>query len=341
MKRTIILTALLLSGVVVMFTACKKDAAKPVEVKQEIASTKVENGRLVFQTIKEYYDHIESVDPKTAAKPGFHSLREALNASYKHKDSDPGLSPVLADLDKFEFPTGFLATLNDKGEVKIGDEIIWYHDGKKYWIPASEEANLETIKKSPAQIKKSSPYLTVKVNTDNARTALGNTGLNAAQQHEFTPYNAITGAPMVGLANGNPHVRKYVHEIYAKIDDYGYDGGAKIWRAHVILRLKMEWRGCCDWNANASEERSESISITGQCELPGMSRFSQYISGPTFTKNESNPSTRENLDFPLVTAEVVGNVPSTWYVDMSGTITSNFVGSSPSSGLWNNSGVLW
>lgn len=335
MRRTIILTALLLSGIVVMFNACKKDAGQPAIDKQETGSPKVENGRLVFQTANDYYNYIETVNPATSVKIEFRSLRDALNASYKQKDSDPGLSPTLADLDKFGFPTGFLATLNEKGEVKIGDQIIWYHGGKKYWIPASEEANLETIKQSPAQIKKSHPYLSVKLNNETARVDLGNTGLDARNQYQFFPLNEFTGQPMVGSD------RKYVHEIYAKYDFYDAEDGVNIYRAHVILRLKMEWRGCCDWNANASEERSESVAVSGTATLPGMSRWSRYITGPNFNITDNRPSTRENIDVTLVTAEVVGNVPPTWSVEVNGTITSNFIGSSPASGRWINTGGLW
>jgi hypothetical protein len=72
--------------------------------------------------------------------------------------------------------------------------------------------------------------------------------------------------------------------------------GIQLYRAYVILRLKMEWRGCCDWNPNASEERSESYAVSGICTLPGMSRLSTYIQGPTFKITDSRPSTRENID---------------------------------------------
>jgi hypothetical protein len=335
MRKTIILTALLLSGIVMTFNACKKGSEQPAIEQQENGTPKVENGRLAFKSNDDYYNYIESVNSTTTAKTGFRSLREALNASYKHKDSDPGLSPTLADLDKFGFPAGYLATLNEKGEVKIGDQVIWYHDGKKYYIPASEEANLETIKQSPAQIQNAHPYITIKLANENARADLGNTGLDARNQWPFTPLSEINGQPLVGSQ------RKYVHEIYAKYDYSGNEGGVNIYRASVILRLKMEWRGCCDWNANASEERSENVAVSGTAALPGMSRWSSYISGPTFNVTLDRPSTRENIDITLVTAEVVGTVPPTWNVDMTGTITSNFIGSTPASGRWVNSGNLW
>lgn len=337
MKRTLVLTALLLAGFAVTFNACKKNGEQAAIEKQTDGSVKVENGRLAFNSNKDYYKYVETVKTEAAAKTGFTSLFTALQASYRKTDSDPGLSATLADLDKFDFPAGFLATLNEKGEVKIGDEIIWYHDGNKYWIPASEEANLETLKKDPARIKKFAKYGTIAVGHPNAHVDLGNTSLDARNQHEFFPISAISGTGMVGSN------RKYVHEIYGKVDPYTDPTlpGIQLYHASVILRLKMEWRGCCDWNPNASEERSESWAVSGTCTLPGMSRLSYYSQGPSFNITDSRPSTRENVDVTLVVAEVVGALPSTWSIDITGTITSTFIGATDATGKWVNSGTLW
>jgi hypothetical protein len=337
MKRTLVLTALLLAGFAVTFNACKKSGDQASTEKQTNGSVTVENGRLAFKTNKDYYHYIETVKTETSATASFHSLYAALKASYKKTDSDAGLSTTLADLDHFGFPSGFLATLNENGEVKIGDEIIWYHNGNKYWIPASEEANLATLKQNPAQIKKFAAYTTTLFNSENARVNLGNTGLNAGNQYEFFPISALNGQGMVGSN------RKYVHEIYGKVDPYTDPTlpGIQLYRAHVILRLKMEWRGCCDWNPNASEERSESVAVSGDATLPGMSRLSSYIQGPNFNITDSRPSTHENIDVTLVIADVVGALPSTWSVAVNGTITSNFIGSTPASGQWINTGGLW
>ena len=137
--------------------------------------------------------------------------------------------------------------------------------------------------------------------------------------------------------------RKYVHEIYGKYDPYTDPTlpGIQLYHAYAILRLKMEWQGCCDWNPNASEERSETVAVSGTCSLDGMSRLSRYLQGPNFTINESWPSTRVNIEETLAIADVVGALPSTWYVDMNGTITSYFVGSTEVSGQWINTGALW
>lgn len=338
MKRTPIVTSLLLAGLLLTFNACKKgaDAVTPgTSETKGVNGVTIENGRLAFASHKEYYNFIETVKPGTSDNAGFHSLYTALNKGYKKKDSDPGLSATLADLDKFGFPEGFLATLNEKGEVKIGNEIIWYHNGDKYFIPTSEEADLETIKQKPELIKNVHPYVTKSVESKNGRVDLGNQGLDARNQYVFFPLSAINGQGMVGSN------RKFVHEIYGKYDYMGKDGGVDIWHASVLLRLKMEWRGCCDWNPNASEERSESVAVTGSVALPGMSRFSSWIVGPSINANFSTNSTRENIDITLATAEVVGSVPPTWSVEVNGTITSYFNGATDASGKWVNTGALW
>jgi hypothetical protein len=340
MKRTTIVTSLLLAGVLLTFNACKKGAdpvAPGTPGNKEVGSVRVENGRLAFNTNKDYYKYIETVQSGTADKAGFRSLHTALNAAYKKKDSDAGLSATLKDLDQFEFPEGFLATLNEKGEVKIGNEIIWYHNGNKYFIPAAEEANLETVKQSPDQIKKFLPYLTS--TPRNARQYINVTSLDARNQHEFFPLD-VNGNGLVGSS------RKYVHEIYGKFDPYTDPSlpGVALHKAYFILRLKMEWRGCCDWNPNASEPRTEALAISGFAKLPGMGRLSSYDLGPNFTVNETRSSVRENIEYTLVIADVVGGFAggnNNWDCEVNGTITSSFNGATDASGQWINTGALW
>ena len=215
MKRTTIVASLLLASVLLTFNACKKGGAPETPgtpENREFGAVTVEDGRLAFNSHKDYYKYIETVNPGTADKAGFRSLHTALYAGYKKNDSDAGLSATLKDLDQFGFPEGFLAALNEKGEVKIGDEIIWYHNGNKYFIPAGDAANLETLKQSPDQIKKFLPYLTS--TPRNARQYITVTSLDARNQHEFFPKD-VSG---IGLVGSN---RKYVHEIYGKYEDFG------------------------------------------------------------------------------------------------------------------------
>ncbi|OQP61885.1 hypothetical protein A3860_30950 [Niastella vici] len=339
MKRTPIVTSLLLAGLLLTFNACKKgaDAVTASTSKSKgVNGVTIENGRLAFTSHKEYYKFIETVKPGTADDAGFHSLYTALNAGYKKKDSDPGLSSTLKDLDQFGFPEGFLATLNEKGEVKIGDEIIWYHDGDKYFIPASEEANLDLVKQNPVGIKKMAFGTST---PNNARPYITVTGLDARNQHEFFPLDANGN----GLVGSN---RKYVHEIYGRFDPYTDPSlpGIDLHHAYIMLRLKMEWRGCCDWNPNASEPRTETVAVSGSATLPGKSRLSSYLQGPTFTINDTRSNLRENLEYTLVIADIVGgftNGNNVWDVDMTGTITSYFEGSTNASGQWINTGALW
>jgi hypothetical protein len=337
MKKTPIVTSLLLAGMLMTFNACKKNGVTetPAAEKKEVGAVTVENGRLAFTTNEDYYKYIDAVKPETSGKEGFRSLYTALKEGYKKTDSDPALSATLADLDQFEFPSGFLATLNEKGEVKIGNEIIWYHQGKKYWIPAGDEANLESVKQNPERIKKS--FAVVTSTLKNARTNLDIRGLDARHQKEWLPISVVTGQPMVGSA------RKMVHEIYGRFDPYTDPTlpGVPLYNAYLILRMKMEWRGCCDWNPNASEERTVTINVNGFANLPGMSRFSTYTLGPNFNVSHSRV-TRENVDVTLASVNGLGGLTNNnWDVEISGSIVSQFNGDLPQNAFNNVGYPLW
>lgn len=342
MKRTPIVTSLLFVGLLLTFSACKKgaDAVTPgTSETKGVNGVTIENGRMAFNSHKEYYQFIETVKPGTSDNAGFHSLYTALNAGYKKKDSDAGLSGTLADLDKFDFPEGFLATLNEKGEVKIGDEIIWYHNGNKYFIPASEEANIDQVKQSPDHIKKFFPFVTsLPTMPKNARYPLGLTALDAKNQWPITP-KGPNGNDLVGSR------RKFVHEVYGKFDPYSDPTipGVPLHKAYLILRLKMEWEGAHGWNPNANEGRSENLSVSGFCKLPNISRLSRYDQGPNFNVSDSRSSTTSNLEYTLVIVDVVGAFTgsSDWDLEINGNITSYFLGATIDSGQWVDGGALW
>ena len=123
-----------------------------------------------------------------------------------------------------------------------------------------------------------------------------------------------------------------------------YGIGIALHKAYFILRLKMEWRGSGGWNANASEPRNETVSISGFAKLTGMSRLSRYDLGPNFTLNDTRSSVRENVEYTLVIADVVGgftNGNNRWDCEINGTLTSYFVGATAASGQWINTGALW
>lgn len=338
MKRSTTLAAVLAAGLLFTFTACKKEAATTEQVAPETSNTvAVQNGRLAFKSTEEFYKYIDAATTDTKAA-NFKSLYAALREA-QAPGKEPNLSATLQDLDKFNFPTSFLATLNENGEVKVGDEIIWYHDGVKYFIPASSEANLAAIKQNPKAIEKNIPSFTKQVGVDhsqaNGRSTLDIKGLDAKHQWPFFPRNGG-----VGLVGSD---RKYVHEIYGSFDGY-YDAlpGIKGYKAYLILRLKMEWKGSKGWNANASEERTENISVTGDATLPGISNgLGQYTLGPTFNVNESRV-TRENWDKTLVAYTGYGTLTNNnWSLEIRGTITSTFSGADDS-GRWANIGdPLW
>jgi hypothetical protein len=74
-----------------------------------------------------------------------------------------------------------------------------------------------------------------------------------------------------------------VDEIYGFFDGY-YDAapGIKGYKAYLILRVKLEWKGSGDWEP-AGEERSITVNVSGFGNLLGTNPnpfFTRYILGP-------------------------------------------------------------
>lgn len=330
MKKHNIAGLSLLTSLFLTFTACKKDAVPtaPVPDVQE-NSVSVENGRLAFKTADDFYKYIDAVKPEASGKAGFHSLYAAFNEAYGKPGIEPRLSPTLSDLTKFKFPASFLATLNEKGEVKIGDEIIWYHNGAKYFIPSGKANEIESLKRTPEAIEKSLPVASAKLN---ARTTLGIDALDARHQREFWQVSSQWGEGW----------RKFVHEIDTYRDPYYQPfPGITGFNAYVYLRIKMEWKGCCDWNP-AGETRDVQINISGSATIQGTtSPYGSYTTGPTFNHNIST-TTSQNYEVLLAKYVGLGTVDSgSWQVDVNGSIYQYVQQDSPAN-AWTNSGIpLW
>lgn len=75
-----------------------------------------------------------------------------------------------------------------------------------------------------------------------------------------------------------------------------------------------------------------------------MGRLSRYDLVPNFNLNDTRSNLRENLEYTLVIADVVGgfaNGNNRWDCEMNGSITSYFIGATAASGQWINTGALW
>jgi hypothetical protein len=156
----------------------------------ESDDVKVENGRLVFRDIDHFF--------KTVGKINKMNNQELMSweKSYKFKslshrmdlahERDSELSAE--ELDYSKFPLGYLMILNDAGEVRIGDKLVRYNNGVKYYAASEEE--LESVKSNPATAREKGEYRIERKELDQKGSADQRINLNigsidARYQKEF------------------------------------------------------------------------------------------------------------------------------------------------------------
>lgn len=325
------------------FFACKKDISNQ---NSTISSqTKEENGRLVFDSHESFYAFAKDLDEgKAYVNSSFSSLQKAFDKAAQLED-ESAVSNELKDLESFNFPPSFAKILNSKGEVKIGNEVIWYHSGKKYFIPVSSEAQIKNIKLTPGNIAKVAnagsnvtpvKLKNVSLEAVSNRVYLDENDLDARHQREFN---------QVYPANGGP--RKYVHEVVAFSDGYWINtpnGSIYNWFAQINLRIKMEWKTSKGKWRPAGETRDVSVNIQSNAILKDAG-VGGYAYGPSIS---ANYSTQTNSDYYVGLARYNGSgtPPSSqyWQLDLWGTIYQHVVGDNASN-AWYNTGTstspLW
>jgi len=333
---------LIIVSLTLFFFSCKKDITNSNSPNTQHA--KELNGRLTFDSYENFYAFIDDLDKgEKDISTDFPSLWQITNESVKLEDESE-VSDEIQDLLKFDFPSSYLKVLNGKGEVKIGDEIIWYHGGKKYFIPASDEYKIDKIKLSPETIVKScrAGADVIQVNIKNSSVNLNTSdryyfpfggALSAIHQHEFN---------QVYPPNGGP--RKYVHEVITFFDGYWVGPSVYIWTTVISLRIKMEWKGSSGSWKPAGETRDVSVSLNGNAAVsnPGQGG---YEIGPVIL---TSSSLQVNSDYyvPLAKFNGSGTLPgsTSWALDLWGTIYQHVVGDITAN-EWYNTGTstspLW
>lgn len=322
------------------FFSCKKDISNQNPTTSN--SAKEENGRLVFDSHESFYAFVDDLDNgKAEVNSSFSSLQKAFDKASQSEDEST-VSPEIKDLQSFNFPPSFTRILNKKGEVKIDNDIIWYHSGKKYFIPVSDESELERRKLNPENISKVSNAgskiapLTLKnisLKDVSNRTYLPTNGaLDARHQHEFNQVYPPTGGP-----------RKYVHEIITYGEGYWLPNNVYIWFTQINLRIKMEWKNSNGKWRPAGETRDLTVNISGNATLRNAGTGG-YEFGPTISHNNS---TQVNSDYYVGLAKYNGSgIPPAqdWQLDLWGTIYQHVVGDLTSN-AWYNTGTstspLW
>lgn len=208
----------------------------------------VENDRLVFKDLNVFNSTISDLNAKNyeaitkwREQFRFHSLSQLLESV---EDSENELP---SDTEEYSrFPLSHLHVLNSKGEVKIGEDIIWYSNGAKY--AAKNEAELINIKSNPgASLKKGTYTISTPVVTDDAgdqmRLQLGHgKGYSGTHGYVFNfSYN-----------NG---VKRYLHEIISFNEDLELADGGLYYRTTLYFRFRLQYRSSGKWYAEKKDTR--------------------------------------------------------------------------------------
>ncbi|MEX6688913.1 hypothetical protein QTN47_15500 [Danxiaibacter flavus] len=239
MKRIFLLSLL---AAFTSFSCSKKATAPANEISsQERDAPQLINGRLVFSDERAFYEYVEARMSKSADELAAAGDTSGFKSLYlrSQSDDDVEISEEIEDLKQFNFPLPFLFVINQDGEVQIGDYIVWYSRGKKYFISKQSESMLSKLKENPDLIKDCVPAgssLVQKKSSDNERTSFSlSNALDARHQKTFFQIN-YQGRTM----NGD---RKYVHEIITYYEGNYPAGPAIVWRSYIYLRIKLEWKG--------------------------------------------------------------------------------------------------
>jgi len=240
--------------------SCRKDVNSTNS--ENIPELQVQNNRMVFRDLATLDHKIAEFDKNGMQAsmefkkqfPGFKNLGELLeNAAENH------------ELRKFGFPHYMLSILNESGEFQVGDTIVAYLKGYKYYIPGNDEAILNRIRTDGSfaesyslRAKAGVMPVTLRSTSQEAVSSVNlglSSGVDARHQLQFWAQ-----APAAGW-------RKYVHEIQSYYDNWVNGAGCNgyVWRSRLYLRMKLEWKGS-DWQP-AGETRNINYSVGGAVNL--------------------------------------------------------------------------
>jgi hypothetical protein len=336
-----------------LFSSCKKDSFT-----QDTGTAKVEitlskaNGRLVFPDVPSFYKTLERLDKTTPAELdkfeqqyGFSSFRSSIaKAGVTH-------NYTAAEEDLAMLPPGIQTVLNSTGEVQIGDDLVWYAGGTKYYAEKKDEALMARIKQNPEICTKKGKYTVTPVKPAGNSTQPpanineGHTpntiyitnGADARHQREFWQ-----NSPAAGW-------RKYVHEV-AAYTDYSYVASNTCGQATYYyytgcyLYIKLEWRGTKWRPAGESREINYNLTCSGSTSVARGCGIVDYLGFNTTPSGSTVQNSQLNLTLAGFSGYTVSNsayYPIGWAINIEGTIYQHVVGDSQYNEWYNTGYPLW
>jgi hypothetical protein len=316
MKKTI----LFLSIVFIVFACSKEVSVVNVE---NVVNVK-QNDRLSFKNAKEFFD--------TYKKLSNFSSKDELQFWAQNQNHTTLLYSNDSTIENYS--VALKTILNKDSEYELGDDIVWFNNGKLYSFSKSEESIINTLKMTPNKCNVIGSIVLQEMGTNNLKsTSLSTNGLSAIYQKEFYQwYYQPCGGTLAAVFG----LRKHVYEIYAECIHMG-SGYLSYYAGYTHLRVKLEWKGSQDWQ-HAGEQREISINVSGSAnavESNGGNGESAVIpfSFPNQTYDCSG-------DIDLLLANFESLMPSYWTVSMTGEIYQKVKGDFTYNG-WGVSGELW
>ena len=149
----------------------------------------LKNGRLVFRDAKVFYSTIDKLNIASTDsdswmnQSGFESIQESLENTPDAEGSS----------DLSYLPSSYQMVINSKGEIQIGDTIIWFNNGLKHYVLNEDETRLAEVKRNPAKSSLTSNFIITRVpfgkDHSEERIELTIGGLDARHQREFNYMN--------------------------------------------------------------------------------------------------------------------------------------------------------
>lgn len=334
----LVLSSVCTTLLLLAFVSCKKSSLEPQATPSD--EIKVENNRLVFSSQEAFQKTLDALfDGKTDRSvipnnKSFVSLKQAFSTINWENQTTTDAS--LFDLYNAGFPLAHQQLLNEKGEVKIGSDIVWYHKNQKYYIPEEKENEIASLKANPTLIEKKARF--------------GKTISLSNEADEQLSGILTTDLPITGALH-SPHQmefyktsdlskkRKYVHELAVFYEDFV---GGPYWKTYLTLKIKLEYRGGGSWNPSPGEVRfmqwnlqgTASVSngiYTGTYELP---QFVNYSGSVTQTGDYSVPLGR----YLGSGTKVPG---AKWVINISGSMYHRIVGDADANIYSHSGNPLW
>ncbi|MDI9878168.1 hypothetical protein [Flectobacillus longus] len=282
--------SLFIFSFVVLLSSCTNDLIQPQE--NPVNSTQndkvtVEKGRLVFKSIEHFNKVVASLEGKTQEElnawekqNSFVSLR-SINNSIQDTESKK--------LSLFNFPSYYETLLNADGEYVIGENLVWFNNGQKHFIPNRDEKVLSEVKLNPSLSKihgavgiVKSEILNPEIKTDASNWSFGNA------------YNVYVKYFNQWGDSGSKRRSTYQFNIWR---DYNWEDNAAVYYFdRIFVKVIYEYQGS-QWR-RAGEPRKISWNFSYTTILNGV--YGAVLVGVPTNGSRSSNEIETSSDYDII-----------------------------------------